>query len=99
MTLGRWGAARRRPVDFGVRGESFGWQFHPAVASVGVYLTVQLSRNACVVPVLAATCGPGSVRSPWQPNSRQRLRSSDMIAPRMNATSGLIARYSFFVGS
>src|SRR2546423_15438838 len=98
MTLGQMGAAPTMPVELGLRGALSGSPIHTAVASVGVYPTVQLSRNACVVPVLAATCRPGSVRSPWQPNSRQRLRSSVMIAPRVYATSVLLVRNYIFVG-
>src|SRR5207249_854994 len=55
--------------------------------------------SAGVVHVVAATWRAGRVRSPWQPNSMQRLRSSDMIAAMMKATCSLTAREAFFAGS
>src|SRR5437588_7167596 len=93
------GAAPTMPVELWASGWLSGLPTHTAAARLGVKPTVQLSRNACVVPVFAATCRPGSVRSPWQPNDRQRLRSSDMMAAMMYATSSLMGRYAFLAGS
>src|SRR2546428_5426791 len=93
------GAAPIIPVELWLSGVLLGLPIHTAVASLGVKPTVQLSRKSCVVPVLAATRRPGSVRSPWQPNDMQRLRSSDMIDPMMYATCGVTARDSFVEGS
>ena len=83
MNLCQMGAAPTIPVELWLSGVLSGLPIQTAVASVGVKPTVQLSRKAWVVPVLAPTCRPGSVRSPWQPNDMQRLRSSDMMAAMM----------------
>src|SRR2546428_7248973 len=99
MNLCQIGAAPTIPVELWLSGVLSGLPIQTAVASVGVNPIVQLSRKACVVPVFAATCRPGSVRSPWQPNDMHRLRSSDIMAARMYATSSLMARYSFLAAS
>src|ERR1700737_3157866 len=93
------GAAPTIPVELLASGWLSGLPTHTAVARLGVKPTVQLSRKSCVVPVLAATCRPGNVRSPPQPNDRQRLRSSDMIELTIKATCWLTARNSFLAGS
>src|SRR6202140_1799785 len=99
MNLCQIGAAPTMPVGLWLRGFLSGLPAHTAVARLGVKPTVQLSLKSLVVPVFAATVRPGRVRSPWQPNSRQRLRASDMIEEMMKATPGSMARNSFFVGS
>src|ERR1700730_19293849 len=93
------GAAPTIPVELWLSGVLSGLPIQTAVGRVGVNPTVQLSRKAWVVPVLAATWRPGRVRSPLQPNDRQRLRSSDMMERIMNGTPSLLARYSFLAGS
>src|ERR1700682_2470777 len=101
MNLCQIGAAPTIPVELWLSGVLSGFPIQTAVASVGVNPTVQLSRKACVVPVLAATWRPGRgrVRSPGQPIDIRGLGSPDMMEPIMNATSSLTARYSFFFGS
>src|SRR5438067_9059877 len=93
------GAAPTIPVELWLRGLLSGFPTHTAVARLGVKPTVQLSLKSLVVPVLAATWRPARVRSPPQPNSRQRLRSSDMMDAMMKATPGSTARYSTVFGS
>src|SRR3989442_8111386 len=99
MNLCQIGAAPTIQVELWLSGVLSGLPIQTAVASVGVKPIVQLSRKACVVPVFAATCRAGSVRSPWHPNDMQRVRSSDMMAAMMYVTSSLMARYSFLAGS
>src|SRR6202165_1100858 len=79
MNLCQMGAAPTMPVELWLSGLLSGLPTHTAVARLGVKPTVQLSLKSLVVPVFAATVRPGSVRSPRQPHSRQRLGASDMI--------------------
>src|SRR5438067_12473342 len=79
MTLCQMGAAPTMPVELWLRGRLSGFPTQTAVARVGVKPTVQLYLKFWVVHGLATTCRPGRVRSPRQPNSIQRLRSSDII--------------------
>src|SRR5205823_13001435 len=88
MNLCQIGAAPTIPVELWLRGLLSGFPTQTAVARLGVNPTVQLSLKSFVVPVFAATWRPGSVRSPWQPNDMQRLRSSDMMLAMMKATLG-----------
>src|SRR5438270_5018378 len=79
MNLCQIGAAPTIPVELWLSGLLSGLPTQTAVARLGVKPTDQLSLKSFVVPVFAATVRPGSLRSPWQPNSRHRLRSSDLI--------------------
>src|ERR1700732_1357517 len=99
MNLCQIGAAPTMPVELWLSGLLSGLPTHTAVARLGVKPTVQLSLKSLVVPVLAPTWRPGSVKSPWQPNDMQRLRSSDMIDAMMKATPGSMARHSLLAGS
>src|SRR5436190_24151912 len=99
MNLCQMGAAPTMPVELWLSGLLSGLPTQTAVARLGVKPTVQLSLKSLVVPVLAATWRPARVRSPWQPNDMQRLRSSDMIEAMMKATPGSTARYSFLDGA